>query len=58
MRSSKSLPNASEYLKPDITFELLDAQASEMSDNDAALALNNARRKLFHAISAATRKQA
>ncbi|MGA9665355.1 MAG: hypothetical protein WBQ69_02770 [Gallionella sp.] len=54
----KSLPNAREYLKPDITFELLDAEASKMSDNDAALALNDARRKLFPAISAASRKQA
>ncbi len=40
------------------TFKQLDAQAREMSDNDAALALNNARRKLFHAISAAIKKQA
>jgi hypothetical protein len=29
-----------------------------MSGNDAALALNNARRKLFQAISAASKKQA
>ena len=29
----KSLPNASEYLEPDITFELLDAQASEMASH-------------------------
>lgn len=54
----KSLPNASQYLKPGITFDELDAQATKMSDNDAALALNNARRKLFQAISAAIRKQA
>lgn len=54
----KSLPNASQYLKPEITFEQLDVQAAKMSDNDAALALNNARRKLFQAISAAMKKQA
>lgn len=54
----KSLPGASQYLKPDITFEQLDVQAAKMSDNDAALALNNARRKLFQAISVAMKKQA
>ncbi len=54
----KSLPDANRYLKPGITFEQLDAQAAKMSDNDAALAMNNARRKLFQAISAAMKKQA
>jgi transposase InsO family protein len=54
----KSLPKPSQYLKRGITFKQLDAQATEMSDNDAALALNNARRKLFQAISAAIKKQA
>jgi len=54
----KSAPNASDCLKPGITFEQLDAQASMMSDNDAALALNNARKKLFKNISALTKKQA
>jgi len=54
----KSLPKASEYLKLGITFKQLDVQATKMSDNDAALALNNARRKLFQAISAAIKKQA
>ncbi len=54
----KSLPKASHYLKHGITFKLLDAQAGEMSDNDAALALNNARKKLFQAISATIKKQA
>ncbi|BBJ23571.1 hypothetical protein [Candidatus Nitrotoga sp. AM1P] len=43
----KSIPGASEYLKEDVTFKQLDAQAAKMSDNDAALALNNARKKLF-----------
>ena len=54
----KSLPDASHYLKPDITFEQLDALATKMSDNDAALALNNARKKLFKDISALIKKRA
>ncbi|OGS93228.1 MAG: hypothetical protein A2061_04910 [Gallionellales bacterium GWA2_59_43] len=54
----KSLPKADEYLKPEITFKQLDVQAAKMSDNDAASALNNARKKLFQAISAAMRKRA
>ena len=54
----KSLPKASKYLKLGITFKQLDVQAAKMSDNDAALALNNARRKLFQSISAAMKKQA
>ena len=54
----KSIPKASQYLKDGVTFKQLDAIASGMSDNDAALALNNARRKLFQAISAAMKKQA
>jgi len=41
-----------------VTLEQLDAQAAKMSDNDAALALNNARKKLFKDISAAMKKQA
>ena len=54
----KSIPEASQYLKDGVTLEQLDAQAAEMSDNDAALALNNARKKLFKDISAAMKKQA
>ncbi len=54
----KSLDKASQYLKPGITFKQLDVQAAKMSDNDAALALNNARKKLFQAISVAMKKQA
>jgi transposase InsO family protein len=52
----KSLPNASDYLKPAVTFEQLDAQGAKMSDNDAALAMNNARKKLFRDIEAAMKK--
>ena len=54
----KSLHKPSQYLKTGITFKQLDAQARGMSDNDAALALNNARRKLFQTIFAASRKRA
>ena len=54
----KSLPYASQYLKLGITVEQLNAQAARMSDNDAAVALNHARRKLFQAISATIWKQA
>lgn len=54
----KSLTKASEYLKRGITFKQLDVQATKMSDNDAALALNNARKKLFQAISVVMKKQA
>ena len=54
----KSIPKACEYLKEGVTFKQLDAQAAKMSDNDAALALNNARKTLFKDISAAMKKQA
>ena len=54
----KSIPDASQYLKAEISFEQLDAQAAEMSDNDAALAMNNARKILFQTISAAMKKRA
>ena len=43
----KSIPDASQYLKRGITVEQLDAIASRISDNEAALALNHARRQLF-----------
>jgi len=46
----KSLPQASEYLKSGITFEHLDAIATQYSDNDAALRLNQARAELFQLI--------
>ncbi len=54
----KSIPDASQYLKACMTFEQLDAQAAKISDNDAALVLNNARKKLFKDISALIKKQA
>ncbi len=46
----KSLPEAKQYLKRDITFKQLDAQAGEISDNEAAQRLNNARAILFKTI--------
>jgi transposase InsO family protein len=54
----KSIPEAGQYLKDGITLEQLDAQAAKMSDNAAALALSNARKKLFRDIAAAMKKQA
>ena len=47
----KSLHLAEPFLKPGITFQQLDAQANAMSDNEAALRLNNARALLFKTIS-------
>jgi transposase InsO family protein len=46
----KSLPLAKQFLKKGITFQQLDAQASAMSDNEAAERLNNARVTLFKTI--------
>jgi len=46
----KSLPEARQYLKEGITFDQLDALASQMSDNDAAAELQTAKRKLFQRI--------
>ena len=45
----KSLPNAA-CLKPETSFDQLDAVAAAMSDNDAARALNQARDRLFASI--------
>ena len=46
----KSLPDAAACLKPEISFDQLDAVAAEMSDNDAARALNQARDRLLASI--------
>ena len=54
----KPLPDACQYLKLGITVEQWDAQAARMSDTEAALALNHARRTLFQTIAAASRKRA
>lgn len=47
----KSLPQAEQFLKPGVTFQALDAQATAISDNDAAQRLNQARLILFKTIS-------
>jgi transposase InsO family protein len=47
----RSLPEAQRFLKPGITLEKLDTLATECSDNEAALRLNQARAKLFQSIS-------
>jgi transposase InsO family protein len=46
----KSLPQAQTFLKPDMDFVQLDAQALAMSDNDAAEQMNAARSVLFKTI--------
>jgi transposase InsO family protein len=46
----KSLDASEQFLKPGITFKQLDALAGSMSDNEAALRLNNARALLFKTI--------
>ena len=46
----KSLPDAQSFLKPGITFELLDDIAHAINDNEAARRLNQARNHIFRAI--------
>nr|VFJ47771.1 MAG: Integrase core domain-containing protein [Candidatus Kentron sp. FW]VFJ62302.1 MAG: Integrase core domain-containing protein [Candidatus Kentron sp. FW] len=46
----KSLPDAEHHLKPNTTFQQLDAIAYSISDNDAALHLSQARAELFRFI--------
>lgn len=47
----KSLPQAHSFLKPGVTFEKLDALAHEITDNEAAERMNQARSLLFQTIS-------
>lgn len=54
----KSLPQASQYLKPGITFQQLDDIAMQCSDNEAARQLNQARAKLFRSINTAQKPAA
>ena len=49
----KSLPDAKQYLKPDVTFQQLDDIAMQHSDNEAARRLNEARAQLFRSINKA-----
>ncbi len=46
----KSLTHAEQYLKPEISFEILDEYAMKISDNEAASELQKARKKLFSLI--------
>lgn len=43
----KSIENVQQYLKPEITFEKLDAVAYRISDNDCAKAMQKAKANLF-----------
>lgn len=54
----KSLPEASTYLQPGVTFEQMDKIAHEYSDNEAAKRLNEARAKLFQLISTSQQRAA
>jgi len=47
---TKSLHQAQQFLKPGVTFLQLDAQATAVSDNEAAQRLNHARAILFKTI--------
>lgn len=46
----KSLKDAQRFLKPSVSFDLLDDLASQISDNESAKRLNNAKFKLFDTI--------
>jgi hypothetical protein len=52
----KSLPDAKDYLKPGVSFEILYKLAHEISDNQAADQLQKARHKLFKTIHGRTLK--
>ena len=46
----KSLPEASSFLKPNVTLQALEQAAKRLSDNEAAERLNQARKRLFLSI--------
>lgn len=50
----KSLPNATQYLKPGTTWSTLERLAGEMSDNEAAKQMNEARDRLVHTLNRQT----
>jgi hypothetical protein len=54
----KSLVEAVQYLKPGITFEILDELAMRISDNESATQLRTERNKLFNLIFEQDKKQA
>ena len=43
----KTIPDVEQYLKPEISLDILDEYALQMSDNEAADRLQKARHKLF-----------
>ncbi len=45
----KSLPNAEQYLKPELSFDQLDQQAQTMSDTECAQRMKRAKEKLLRA---------
>ncbi|HEY6406040.1 MAG TPA: hypothetical protein VIY29_01090 [Ktedonobacteraceae bacterium] len=54
----KSLPNASAFLKPGMSFEALDGFTAATSDNEAARQMNQARARLFQSIQRRSKKAA
>ena len=54
----KSLPNASTFLKPGMSFAALDAFVAATSDNHAARQMNQARTRLFQSIQRRSKKTA
>lgn len=54
----KSLDKVEDYLKPGITLEQLSLIEKEMSDNEAADRMNNAKKQLFKHIFESDRKSA
>ena len=54
----KSLPDAKTYLKPELSFEIMDEFAMKMSDNDCADKLQKERQKLFSLIHGQNRHSA
>lgn len=54
----KLLPDARKHLKPNITFEILEAEAMKVSDNQAAELLQKEKLKLFNQIFEQNKKRA
>jgi transposase InsO family protein len=46
----RSLPNAQRFIKPTVSFHLLDEFAAQLSDNESAKQMNSAKIKLFNTI--------
>lgn len=54
----RSLDEAQRFLKPGVSFPQLDAQATAISDNDAAARLNVAKQRLFQSINRRSKQAA